>query len=72
VQANVPIPRLFVPPFSLLNDILMGVQVGRVLGQIAKRRTARFNRLAYANSFVRRRSPRRQRPLSRGGLVDEN
>ena len=39
--------------FSLLNGISMGLRSGEYLGQIAKRRTARFNGLAYASSFVR-------------------
>src|SRR5262249_16936855 len=34
---------------------LDGVQVGRVLGQIAKRDAARFNRLTNASRFVRRK-----------------
>ena len=34
---------------------LDGIEVGRVLGQIAKRSAARFNRFAYASSFVRRK-----------------
>ena len=41
--------------FSLLNGISMGLRSGRVLGQIAKRSAARFNRFAYASRFVRRK-----------------
>src|SRR5262249_27437662 len=40
--------------FSLLNGIY-GIEVGRVLGQIAKRSAARFDRFAYASRFVRRK-----------------
>src|SRR5215471_18604436 len=41
--------------FEFAERHLDRVEVGRVLGQIAKRRAVRFNRLANASSFVRRK-----------------
>jgi hypothetical protein len=40
---------------SLLNGISMGFRSGEVLGQIAECGAARFDRLAYARNFVRRK-----------------
>src|SRR5262249_268853 len=52
---NGPVRRLAQRRLQLAERHLDGIEVGRVLGQIAKRSAARFNRFAYASSFVRRK-----------------